>query len=249
MENNGYIRLHRSITEWELFSDDKTFKLFIYLLLSANWEDKTWKGMTVKRGELITSLQKLSRDLGYSLNEIRYRLQLLDFHTVIVKKCTHRFTQITICDYDAYQDSPHTEPHTNHTLSHTKSTTTKEEEYKYTSKYTEEDKRKKKYKRKKKNQEIYKEEVLKANDDVYAKFVAFLNGNNSLNRELTECLSLPQDPITYQRFQNLMAKYPRKLIAEKTLAIETHRDTPTKKKSLSQTLHDWCRKEINTTPK
>ena len=50
--NNGWLKLHRKISEWEWYTDGNTFRLFLHLLLNANFEDKKWKGITIKKGEL-----------------------------------------------------------------------------------------------------------------------------------------------------------------------------------------------------
>lgn len=51
---SGWIKLHRKITEWEWYSDANTFRVFMHLLLTANYEDKRWRNIDVKRGQIIT---------------------------------------------------------------------------------------------------------------------------------------------------------------------------------------------------
>ena len=57
---DGYIKLHRSLLDWEWLDDTNTFKVFILLLLNAAWADSRWRGITIKRGQLVTSTAKLS---------------------------------------------------------------------------------------------------------------------------------------------------------------------------------------------
>ena len=46
--NDGFIKLHRKIIDWEWYDDINTKTLFIHILLMANFEDKKWHGETVK---------------------------------------------------------------------------------------------------------------------------------------------------------------------------------------------------------
>ena len=40
----GFIKIHRSLLEWEWYQDTNTKTVFIHLLLTANYKDKNWKG-------------------------------------------------------------------------------------------------------------------------------------------------------------------------------------------------------------
>ena len=60
MLNQGFVLLHRSILDWEWYSDLHTRVLFLHLLVTANYEDKDWMGITIKRGERVYSRAKLS---------------------------------------------------------------------------------------------------------------------------------------------------------------------------------------------
>ena len=71
MAVGGYIALHRKILEWEWFSDAVTFRTFIYLLLSANFEPGNYKGTIIQRGQLVTSLPKISADLQQTIQQTR----------------------------------------------------------------------------------------------------------------------------------------------------------------------------------
>lgn len=66
-----YIKLYEQITNWEWFHTPSTLALFIYLLLKANYKDSVVHGVHVKRGQLVTSLPKLSTDVGLSIQQTR----------------------------------------------------------------------------------------------------------------------------------------------------------------------------------
>lgn len=99
----GWIKLHRKFLEWEWFEDDYIVKLFVYLLLKANYEDKKWRGINVKRGQIITGLNKLSEDLNMSVKIIRNRLEKLEKTGEIGRQTGNQYSVITITNYDGYQ--------------------------------------------------------------------------------------------------------------------------------------------------
>ena len=107
--SEGWIKLHRSITDWEWFADAETLKLFLYLLLTANYEDRKWKDITIQRGQLVASLSGLASSLNMSVKKIRVRLNRLADSGTIITEWTNKYSVITICNYDSYQDGDDTE--------------------------------------------------------------------------------------------------------------------------------------------
>lgn len=103
MNNNGFITLHRKIIEWEWYSDSKSIHLFIHLLLLANHTDKRWQGISIKRGQLVTGIKSLSKQLGISERSIRTRLDRFNQSGEIVSETTNKFTVVTIVKYEFYQ--------------------------------------------------------------------------------------------------------------------------------------------------
>ena len=101
---NGWIKLHRSILDWEWFKDAETLQLFIYCLVRANLNDGSWRNIDYKRGEFITSLESISKDTGLTIQQTRTRLKRLISTGEITCKSTNKFTIITICKFDDYQN-------------------------------------------------------------------------------------------------------------------------------------------------
>ena len=104
----GWICLHRCILTHWIWQDANRFKWWIDLLLRANNKDAKvlidGSLMECKRGQFITSLGKLAEEWMVSRNTVRRFLDALESDTMIVRKSTHKLTQITICNYDSYQD-------------------------------------------------------------------------------------------------------------------------------------------------
>jgi len=99
----SYIKLDRKIAEWEWFTDSNTLKLWIYLLVNAQYQDSSYKGIEVKRGQLITGRKKLARELGMSECQIRSCLNHLKTTNEITIKTTNKYSVITIVKYGVYQ--------------------------------------------------------------------------------------------------------------------------------------------------
>ena len=101
--NNGYIKLYRSILDWEWWDSPKTRDLFIYLLLAANWEDKPWQGMVIRRGQLVSSLSNLSKAVGITEKSVRVALEHLKMTNEVTTERANGGTLITIVNYEKYQ--------------------------------------------------------------------------------------------------------------------------------------------------
>ncbi len=100
----GWIKMHRKITEWEWYTDSKMVHLFLHLLLTANREKGSWRGVTIERGQLLTGVNAISKSTGISTQSIRTRLSNLEQTSNITIKSTNKYSIITICNYDDYQD-------------------------------------------------------------------------------------------------------------------------------------------------
>lgn len=107
--SEGWIKLHRSIMDWEWFADAETLKLFLYLLLTANYENRMWKDITIQRGQLVISTEELAQRLKSTRQKIRTQLKRLETCGTIALQATNKFTLVTICNYDNYQESSEAE--------------------------------------------------------------------------------------------------------------------------------------------
>ena len=106
-ENNGnWIKLYRKMKRWEWYDDIPTKVLFIELLLTVNIEDKRWHGMTIHRGEIVTSTAKLAASTGLSEMQIRRALKNLESTNEITKRTTNKYTVINVENYSIYQEKP-----------------------------------------------------------------------------------------------------------------------------------------------
>ncbi len=99
----SFIYLHRKITDWEWYQNTNTFRVFIHCLLKANYKDKNWQGITIKRGQFVTSQYRLADETGLSRTAVKHALKNLQKTNELTYKSSTQNTIITVVNYDAYQ--------------------------------------------------------------------------------------------------------------------------------------------------
>jgi hypothetical protein len=97
-------------------------------MIIANIKDQPFENITVKRGQVITSLASLSSQTGLTMNQVRTALQHLISTKEITSKTTTKYTIITIKNYDEYQKV--TKEITNEPQTDNKQITNKPQQYK-----------------------------------------------------------------------------------------------------------------------
>lgn len=100
----GWICLYRQFLNWQWYTDINVKILFIHLLLKANYEDKVWKNIVIKRGQLVTSVSKLSEETKLTVRQTRIALDKLKMTNDIAIKTTNKYTLITIEKYTVFQN-------------------------------------------------------------------------------------------------------------------------------------------------
>ena len=109
----GWIKIYPKMTEWRWYRDGYTTRIFLHLLLTANFKDKPFLNTTVKRGQVLTSIRHLSEDLNIPEKTVRRKLENLKSTGEVVTESTNKWTIITICNYESYQGSGKTDDRTN----------------------------------------------------------------------------------------------------------------------------------------
>ena len=105
---SGYIKLHRKFLQWGWFDDRNTRDVFLYLLLTANWQENEWQGVTVMPGQVIVGRKKMAAALHLTENEIRTALAHLKQTGEIRTQTTNRWTLVTIENWALYQSDDDT---------------------------------------------------------------------------------------------------------------------------------------------
>lgn len=112
--HRGYIKIWRKIQDWEWWDEPMMFWFFEKLILLANWEDKKWHGIIIKRGQFVTSIESLrfeyhlisnhKKRLKLSTQHVRTFLKLLKTTNELTIEATNKYSLISITNYDLYQD-------------------------------------------------------------------------------------------------------------------------------------------------
>jgi hypothetical protein len=100
---SGWIKLHRQILNWEWYSDNNAFRLFMHLLLKANHKDRRFKGIELKAGSVVTSRDILAIETGLSVQQIRTSLDKLKLTNEITSETSSKGTIIQLVNYEKYQ--------------------------------------------------------------------------------------------------------------------------------------------------
>jgi len=103
----GWIKLQRSIIEWEWYDDIPVKVLFIHLLLTCNHKPQKWRGLNIDRGQLYTSIAHLAKDTSLSIKQVRRALEKLELTGEVRKEeakgRASKGTLLTVCNYNTYQ--------------------------------------------------------------------------------------------------------------------------------------------------
>lgn len=99
----GWIKLHRKLLDWEWYSKPVVKSVFIHSLLRANHKDGKWRGKDVNRGSYISSVDKLTDELGHTRQEIRTALKHLKSTNELTTLSGSQHTVFTVINYDSYQ--------------------------------------------------------------------------------------------------------------------------------------------------
>ena len=92
----GYVRLYRSLLNWEWYTDSNTKDVFIHLILTANYEPKKWRGKTIERGQRVASYASLASELKLSVKSVRTALNHLKSTGEVAILSNHEYSIITI---------------------------------------------------------------------------------------------------------------------------------------------------------
>lgn len=102
--DGNYIKISRSILEWEWYGNINTCRLFLHMLLKANWKDGRFEGKDIPRGSFVSSYPRLADECGLTVNEVRTALKHLISTGEITVKAHAKYSVFTVVKYNDYQE-------------------------------------------------------------------------------------------------------------------------------------------------
>lgn len=104
--NEGWIKLHRQLKEWQHYQEPFVLLVWLDLLLSANMKAGWVRGNRINRGQLITSVARIMESTGIgSDNTVRDALRKLEESGEIKREQIGIGTKITINHFNKFQTS------------------------------------------------------------------------------------------------------------------------------------------------
>ncbi len=100
---SGWIKLHKTLKDWEWYDDHNATRLLVHLLVSVNYKDKEWKGQTIKAGTYVTSWENLAKEIGLSVKQTRVAMDKLERSKEVARYATNKWQAITLVKWDKLQ--------------------------------------------------------------------------------------------------------------------------------------------------
>lgn len=102
--SEGWLKIHRKMTEWEWYSDLPCYRLFTHLLLTANYKPTRFRGEQVQTGSKVIGLHSLAEQTGLTIQQLRTAIKKLQSTNEITIKSTNQFSIITVVNWSKYQE-------------------------------------------------------------------------------------------------------------------------------------------------
>ena len=221
--SSGWIKLYRQLQDCWIWLDKEPFdkrSAWVDLLLTANHSDKKilFNGelITIKRGQILTSVRKLSAKWKWSVNKVYRFLKLLESDEMLQKESDKDRTLLTIVNYSIFQCCEYANENSNgntngNTNEHTSKTPTETPtntptEHKQECKEYKNDKNVKNEKKERKGQAVYY-----PNDELL---------NNAFKEFLTMRNKIKKPLATKQALTRMMNKIEKLSGGDNDLAIK-----------------------------
>ena len=99
----GFVKMDRKITKWRWYKDTSTFKIFLHLILTANYEDREFEDIVIKRGQRVASIRSLAAESGLTEKNVRTAIKHLKATGEVASLPTPKYTVFTVVNYEKYQ--------------------------------------------------------------------------------------------------------------------------------------------------
>lgn len=100
----GYVKLYRSMLEWEWIGDPNVVTVFVQIMLRTNREAKRWQGVDIPAGSFLTSRDTLAASCGLSEKQVRRALDVLESGRTITRSRAGTGQLVTLVKWAEYQE-------------------------------------------------------------------------------------------------------------------------------------------------
>ena len=100
----GFISLHRPLLENPIIDDESALRLWVILLLKANYTDQTFRGRVIRRGQLAFATRIFAERWNISRGKLQRVLKKLQKLEAITVEASREYTVVTVVNYNSYQD-------------------------------------------------------------------------------------------------------------------------------------------------
>lgn len=101
--SKGWIKLHRSLLDWEWYDDHNATRLLVHLLISVNYEEKKWKGIIIPKGSIICSWSNLADAVGFTEMQCRTAMKKLEKSGEVTRKVTNKYQLVSLSKWEKFQ--------------------------------------------------------------------------------------------------------------------------------------------------
>lgn len=95
------ITIPQTFRDWEWYSDNNTRSLYLHLVFCAEEAARSWRGIEISRGQVVSSLSKLADDTGLSVRSIRTAISHLKGKYITISSANYG-TVFTVLHYDRF---------------------------------------------------------------------------------------------------------------------------------------------------
>ena len=106
MLDTGFVKIYRSLLNWEWYDDINTKTVFLHLLLTVSIADSQWHGITIQRGSRVSSYAILAEETRLSVDKVRTAISHLESTGEVTRYKYPKYTVFAINNYSKFQDVP-----------------------------------------------------------------------------------------------------------------------------------------------
>ena len=107
---SGWVKLHRSIRDWEWYTDSNTVHLFVHMLILASHKETRYRGEVITPGSFVSGRERLSAETGISQQKVRTIINRLKSTNELTIKSTSKYSVFTLVNWAKYQSEEKDQP-------------------------------------------------------------------------------------------------------------------------------------------